>query len=59
VVQLHCPTKGEIQCKDMIRQWLKSGVLFGGDYENPARGVMEKGLFVGDGKRPRKKETAT
>jgi hypothetical protein len=26
VVQLHCPTKGEIQCKDMIRQWLKTGV---------------------------------
>jgi hypothetical protein len=54
VVQIHCPIKREIQCKDMIRQWLKVGVLFLDDCENPKRRRMEKALFVDDSKRPKK-----
>ena len=54
VVQIHCPTKREVQCRDMVRHWLKTKVLFIDDYENPEARKMEKGLFVDAGKRPKK-----
>jgi hypothetical protein len=52
-VQLHCPTKQEAQCKEMIHKWIKSGLLFRGDYSNPVRRKEESGLFVDESKRPR------
>jgi hypothetical protein len=50
-VQLHCPEKHEAQCKEAIRQWMKTGVLRSETYTNPVRRNEEQGLFVDPGKR--------
>jgi hypothetical protein len=51
VVARHCPAKPKAQCREMIRQWMKKGVLFSDAYDNPVRGREERGLFVNDNKR--------
>jgi hypothetical protein len=43
----------EAQCRNMIQQWIKNGVLFRDTYTNPLRREEEKGLFVDANKRPR------
>jgi hypothetical protein len=53
VVQKHCPGKQEAQCREMIRQWIKAGVLVEKDYDDPAARKPRKGLFVDNEKRPR------
>jgi hypothetical protein len=52
VVQKHCPGKPEAQCREIIRQWLKAGVLAETDYDDPVARKERKGLFVDPGKRP-------
>jgi hypothetical protein len=52
VVQKHCPGKGEAQCREMIRQWVKAGVLVEKDYDDPTARKPRKGLFVDSDKRP-------
>jgi hypothetical protein len=52
VVQKYCPSKPEAQCRDMIKQWLKAGVLYRAKYHNPIRREDENGLFVDRNKRP-------
>jgi AAA domain len=52
VVQKYCPSKPEAQCRDMIKQWLKAGVLYRAKYHNPIRREDENGLFVDPNKRP-------
>ena len=51
-VQKHCPDKPEVQCREMIKQWVKAEVLFRDKYPNPLRREEEKGLFVDADKRP-------
>ncbi|PWT84876.1 MAG: hypothetical protein C5B56_14885 [Proteobacteria bacterium] len=52
VVQKFCPSKPQAQCREMIKQWLKAGVLFRAKYHNPIRREDENGLFVDRNKRP-------
>ena len=51
-MQKHCPDKPEVQCREMIKQWVKAEVLFRDKYPNPLRREEEKGLFVDADKRP-------
>src|SRR5262249_50098473 len=53
VVKAHCPTKGEAQCKEIIRQWLEHGVLFKQKYRDPVQRRDQNGLFVDRNKLPR------
>jgi hypothetical protein len=52
VVQKYCPTKTEAQCREMIREWIKAGVLFEAKYHDPVSRKEEWGLFVDHNKRP-------
>jgi len=52
VVQKYCPTKTEAQCREMIREWIKAGVLFEAKYHDPVSRKEEWGLFVDRNKRP-------
>jgi hypothetical protein len=37
VVQKHCPNKTEGQCREIIRTWVKNGVLYRDDYNYPIK----------------------
>ena len=52
VVQKHCPTKTEAQCREIIRAWLKNGVLREIDYDDPVYRRLQKGLEVDGQKHP-------
>jgi hypothetical protein len=51
-VKIHAPTKTETQCKDVIRQWVKSGLLVRKLYENKGQRRATMGLKVNNAKRP-------
>jgi hypothetical protein len=59
VVQFHCPTKAPAACKEMIKHWLKTGVLFNDEYDDPVHRDKRQGLFVDDSKRPKIKAAET
>jgi hypothetical protein len=52
VVQHHCPDKTEPQCREIIRTWVKNGVLYKDDYEDPIKREPCKGLRLDASKRP-------
>jgi hypothetical protein len=52
VVQRHCPTKTEGQCREIIKTWLATGLLFTNKYDDPVQRRELDGLFVDDAKRP-------
>jgi hypothetical protein len=52
VVQRHCPDRTEPQCQDIVRTWVKSGLLFKDEYDDPVERKPRKGLRVNSGKRP-------
>ena len=52
VVQRHCPTKTEAQCREIIRTWVKTELLYHEDYEDPTDRKTRKGLRVDNSKRP-------
>jgi hypothetical protein len=52
VVQKHCPTKAEAQCREMVKEWIKAGVLFEARYHDPISRKEEWGLYVDHNKRP-------
>jgi AAA domain len=52
MVQRHCPDRTEAQCREIIRTWLKNGVLVSDDYQDPIEHKTRKCLRVIDGKRP-------
>ncbi|WP_315797654.1 AAA family ATPase [Bradyrhizobium sp. SZCCHNRI3043] len=54
VVEKHCPTKSEGTCREIIKTWLRSGLLFRRDYTNPVTHKRVKGLVVDNEKRPSK-----
>lgn len=52
VVQEHAPEKTNKQCREIIKTWVKTGVLVTDDYQNPKTRKKVKGLKVDDTKRP-------
>src|SRR5262249_32465028 len=52
MVQKHCPTKTEAQCREMGPEWIKAGVLFEAKKHDPGSRKEEWGLFVDRNKRP-------
>lgn len=52
VVQRHAPDKSEAQCREIIRAWLKSGLLIVEPYVSPSRREERFGLTVDPSKRP-------
>jgi hypothetical protein len=52
VVQRHSPGRTEPQCREIIRTWIKNGVLTERDYDDPIERKSRKGLSVCDAKRP-------
>lgn len=53
VVVEHAPHKTEGQAREIIRSWIKGGVLVCRDYEQPDTFKTRKGLYVEPSKRPR------
>lgn len=52
IVQRHCPDKSEKQCREIIRTWIKNGVLFEEKYEDPIQRKALLGLRLNHAKRP-------
>jgi hypothetical protein len=52
VVQRFAPHKSEAQAREIIRTWVKTGLLVPFDYENPATRKTVRGLKVEATKRP-------
>jgi hypothetical protein len=52
VVQKHCPDRTEAQCREIINTWVKNGVLYDADYEDPVDRKSRKGLRLDPTKRP-------
>jgi hypothetical protein len=52
MVQRHCPDRTEAQCREIIKTWVKNGVLIEEEYTDPKERRLRKGLFVCDAKRP-------
>jgi hypothetical protein len=51
-VQHHCSDRTEPQCREIVRTWVKNGVLFNEDYDDPIERKARKGLRACNGKRP-------
>jgi hypothetical protein len=52
VVQKHLPDKSEHTCREIIRTWLKTGLLYTEKYDDPEDRRERTGLFVDNDKRP-------
>jgi hypothetical protein len=53
VVQRFAPHETEKQCREIIRTWIKTGLLIERDYKSRSRDGREvSGLFVENSKRP-------
>jgi AAA domain len=52
VVQRHAPTKTEAQAREVIKTWVKNGVLVNREYENPVDRKTAVGLYlnIGEGR---------
>jgi hypothetical protein len=44
VVQRHCPSKSEAQCREIVKTWVKNGVLYRELYRDPLRRADQTGL---------------
>jgi hypothetical protein len=53
VVAKYAPDKNKTQASEIIRTWIKNGVIERLDYEDPERRMIVKGLFVNADKRPK------
>jgi hypothetical protein len=52
VIHRHVPTKNEAQCREIIRVWVKNGVVFVDEYKSEERRETAKGLRSNPVKRP-------
>jgi len=52
VVLRHYPDKPPAQCREIIKAWLDSGVLYEEEYKNPMSREPAQGLRVNDENRP-------
>jgi hypothetical protein len=51
-VQKHCQDRTEAQCREIIRIWLKNGVLYEAEYDDPVDRRKRSGLRLDTTKRP-------
>jgi AAA domain len=52
IVQRHAPERTEPQCREIIRTWIKNGLLLEEEYDDPIERKLRKGLSVCNAKRP-------
>jgi hypothetical protein len=52
IVQKHVSDKSEPQCREIVKTWVKSGVLEPREYHNPIRREPGMGLWLNHAKRP-------
>jgi hypothetical protein len=52
VVQRHCTDRSEAQCREIISTWVKNGVLYNEEYDDPGQRRKQKGLRLDPTKRP-------
>ena len=52
VVQKHCPNRSEGQCREIIKTWIKNGVLYAADYFDPIDRKERSGYRLDTSKRP-------
>jgi hypothetical protein len=52
VVQAHAPDKTEADCRQVIKTWVKNGVLTRDKYQSPTTHKSVVGLYVNDARRP-------
>lgn len=52
IVQKHCPDRTERQCRDILRTWIRNGVITIEEYDDAVERKPRKGLRVCHGKRP-------
>jgi hypothetical protein len=52
VVQKHCPNRSEGQCREIIKTWIKNGVLYAAEYDDPIKRIARKGYRLDTSKRP-------
>jgi len=52
VVQKHCAGRTEGQCREIIRTWIKNGVLYEAEYDDPVERKRRKGYRLDTSKRP-------
>jgi hypothetical protein len=46
IVQKHCPDKTEEQCRRIVANWIKDGLLYEDEYTDPIRRHRQTGLFA-------------
>ena len=51
-VQRHCADKSDGQCREIVKTWLKNGVLYEAGYADPVDRKQRIGLRVNTAKRP-------
>jgi hypothetical protein len=52
IVQKHCPNKTKAQCREIVSLWIRSGLLFSKNYDDPVTRDKRNGLYVNDARRP-------
>jgi hypothetical protein len=52
VIVKHCPSKSEAAARQIVKLWVKSGLLMRRMYENPATRKQVNGLWIDHEKRP-------
>ena len=52
VIRKHCPGKTEGPAREIVKTWIRSGLLVEKDYANPATRKAVKGLWVDNLRRP-------
>jgi hypothetical protein len=52
VIQRHCPDRTEAQCREILKTWVKNGVLYNEAYDDPVDRKERKGLRLDPTKRP-------
>jgi hypothetical protein len=52
VLQRHCPSKTEAQCREMLKTWVDNGVLYREPYDDPIDRKSRIGLRLDTSKRP-------
>ena len=52
IIQRHCPDRTEHQAREIIKTWVKSGLLIREKYDDPVERKPRYGLRVDNSKRP-------
>jgi hypothetical protein len=52
IVHKHCQDRTEAQCREIIKTWMRNGVLYEAEYDDPVEHKERKGLWLDSTKRP-------